>query len=542
METIQFRHRRAGERSQAQTRRRPWRRLHPGSALVAVIFVLLLMTLLGGTLMTMTTNNLHIGDIQRRNAIAFNLAESGSSRAALWLRQQGSPPSGTTAFDPWTNPVTFGEGSYSVTITPDPANASNYLKGYFMTATGTANGQTQKVNVWMRQASFGRYAYFTDSEVSSITGNPIWFKKGEVIDGPAHSNNSTETYNDGAGLVTQPTYFHINWNGSTAPIFLDQLTSVANQIEYNPSMPTTETDWKKIFRDGSSGFKLGVNPIDLPTSSDVQKNAAWGATSGFPSSNGVYVPNNGTATNGGIYIKGDASVALTVASGNQVFTITQGSTTTTVTLNKSTNQTDVQVGAAAPTHYDGLTNGVIYSENNITSLSGTVADNQVSGSSIVKRNAFTIAADVNAGRKITITNHLQYNTPPDKTQAYNSTANLAAGTLGLLAKDVMIGSAAPSDLKLHAVVLAGGKNTSDGSFWVENYSTGGSPTGKGNLNLIGGIIQKKRGPVGTFNPTTGATVSGYAKNYSYDPRMADNPPPFFPTTGAYDQLSWRRIP
>jgi hypothetical protein len=202
----------------------------------------------------------------------------------------------------------------------------------------------------------------------------------------------------------------------------------------------------------------------------------------------------------------------------------------------------VRGGAGAPTHYDGLTNGVIYSEDNVTSLSGTVADNQVSGSSIVKRNAFTIAADVNAGRKITITNHLQYNTPPDKTQPYNSTANLAAGTLGLLAKDVMIGSAAPSDLKLHAVVLAGGKNTSDGSFWVENYSTGGSPTGKGNLNLIGGVIQKKRGPVGTFNPTTGATVSGYAKNYSYDPRMADNPPPFFPTTGAYDQLSWRRIP
>jgi hypothetical protein len=503
------------------------RRRHPGSALVAVIFVLMVMTLLGGTLVTLTMNNLHIGDIQRRNAVAFNLAESGTSRGALWLRQQSSPPGGTTAFAPWTNPVAFGDGSYSVTITPDAGNASNYLKAYYITATGTANGQTQKVEVEMRQASFGRYAYFTDYEVSSITGSPIWFKKGEVIDGPAHSNNS-----DGSD-------FHINWNGSTAPIFLDQLTAASSSITYNPAMPDNETDWKKIFRDGSRGFKLGVGRIELPDSTDVQKNAAWGATSGFPSTNGVYVPNNGSAALGGIYIKGDSTVALSVVSGNQVFTITQGSTTTTVTLNKTTNQTDVQVGSGTVNHYDGLTNGVIYTENDITSLSGTVADNQVSGGSIVKRSAFTIAADVNAGRKVTITNHLQYNTLPDKTQVYNSTANLAAGTLGLVAKDVMIGSAAPSDLKLHAVVLAGGKNTSDGSFWVETWGTG---TAKGNLNLIGGLIQKKRGPVGTFNPTTGATVTGYAKNYSYDPRMADNPPPFFPTTGTYDQLSWRRIP
>lgn len=503
------------------------RRRHPGSALVAVIFVLLVMTLMGGTLVTLTMNNLHVGDIQRRNAIAFNLAESGSSRASLWLRQQASPPSGTSAFDPWTNPVAFGDGSYSVTITPDAANATNYLKKYFITATGTANARTQKVEAVMRQASFGRYAYFTDYEVSSITGNPIWFKKGEVIDGPAHSNNTDESD------------FHINWNGSTAPIFLDQVTAAGDAITYNPGMPTNETDWKKIFRDGSRGFKLSVNRIELPDSTNVQRDAAWGATSGFPSTNGVYVPNNGSATLGGIYIKGDSTVALSVVGGNQVFTIVQGGTTTTITLNKSTNQTDVQVGAGTVDHYDGLTNGVIYSADNITSLQGTVADNQVSGGSIVKRTAFTIAADVNAGKKITIGGHLQYNTSPDKTQAYNSTANLAAGTLGLVAKDVMIGSAAPSDLKLHAVVLAGGKNTTDGSFWVETWGTGGA---KGNLNLIGGLIQKKRGPVGTFNPTTGATVTGYAKNYSYDPRMADNPPPFFPTTGGYDQLSWRRIP
>jgi hypothetical protein len=40
----------------------------------------------------------------------------------------------------------------------------------------------------------------------------------------------------------------------------------------------------------------------------------------------------------------------------------------------------------------------------------------------------------------------------------------------------------------------------------------------------------------------GVINHGYAKNYSYDPRLAITPPPFYPTTGQYDRLSWRVLP
>ena len=53
------------------------------------------------------------------------------------------------------------------------------------------------------------------------------------------------------------------------------------------------------------------------------------------------------------------------------------------------------------------------------------------------------------------------------------------------------------------------------------------------------IIQNKRGPIGTFNPSTNTPTSGYTKDYHYDPRMAVDPPPFFPTTGEYDVHSWQ---
>ncbi len=72
------------------------------------------------------------------------------------------------------------------------------------------------------------------------------------------------------------------------------------------------------------------------------------------------------------------------------------------------------------------------------------------------------------------------------------------------------------------------------SFTVENYASG---TPRGSLKIIGGVIQNRRGPVGTFN--SGGIVSGYSKDYAWDFRLADNPPPSFPTTGVIVTLSWK---
>ena len=86
------------------------------------------------------------------------------------------------------------------------------------------------------------------------------------------------------------------------------------------------------------------------------------------------------------------------------------------------------------------------------------------------------------------------------------------------------------DFYLHAVVMALGT-----SFRAENYSSGptdvndcnGVDNGRGCIYLSGGIIQEKRGPVGTSAGT------GYAKRYTYDRCAVVNPPPYFPTTGRF---------
>jgi hypothetical protein len=86
------------------------------------------------------------------------------------------------------------------------------------------------------------------------------------------------------------------------------------------------------------------------------------------------------------------------------------------------------------------------------------------------------------------------------------------------------------DLYLHSVIMALGT-----SFQVENYNQGpnnatgcqGTADGRGCLYLSGGLIQNNRGAVGT----TGGT--GFIKRYSYDRCAVVNPPPYFPTTGRF---------
>jgi len=74
------------------------------------------------------------------------------------------------------------------------------------------------------------------------------------------------------------------------------------------------------------------------------------------------------------------------------------------------------------------------------------------------------------------------------------------------------------------------------SFTVANYQVGPP---KGTLNVYGGLIQARRGAVGTFSGTTGQKLSGYSKDYQYDMRFSNLAPPFFPTTGAYQQVLWQ---
>lgn len=502
---------------------KPYRRTknRRGAALITTASLILLLVTLGSALLATMMRGLHLSRHIEESTLAFNVAESGADRAMRWLKEQAYPPAGLSVIRPWgTSPQTLGNGSYRVDIYPDPGNNNSILKAYKIVSTGTIYGKTDVIEMILREQSFGRYAYFTDRETSSVSGGRIWFFGGDRIRGPAHSNNEGGSN------------FQIDWQGSTAPIFEDMVTAAGLSMNYAPRNPTSEADFLKIYKDGSRGFRLDVDRIPLPSSTTRQRDAAWGASTSFPGSNGVYVP-----AAGGIYVRGDSSVVAGVdGSSRQYYDITQGSTTTRVTIDLVANRRLVRVGSGSTTTIAGSGTGVLYSTGHITSLRGTIGNNKVSGGTITHRNAYTIATDVIGGKNITITNDLAYQSQPNPSLPITDPANQLPGTLGLMGRNVTIASGTTTGLDIGAIILAGGETVADGSFGVADYN---SKTPTGTINLMGGVIQKARGAVGTISG--GVLQTGYHKNYYYDPRLADYPPPYFPTTGLYDVLSWRKV-
>ena len=100
----------------------------------------------------------------------------------------------------------------------------------------------------------------------------------------------------------------------------------------------------------------------------------------------------------------------------------------------------------------------------------------------------------------------------------------------LIVKDTYNALDDTQDFTIHGVMMALGS-----SFRVENFDQGPTDVngcgvkknGRGCIFLSGGIIQQARGPVGRSDGT------GFAKRYSYDRCAVVNPPPYFPTTGRF---------
>jgi hypothetical protein len=174
------------------------------------------------------------------------------------------------------------------------------------------------------------------------------------------------------------------------------------------------------------------------------------------------------------------------------------------------------------------TNGLLYVKDSTTGGASTRKGNVYISGTLDGRLTVASAFDIH------VTNHVRYAAHPTNTPPSDD-------ALGLLAmRNVVIASSCPDNLDLYAHIIASGKTTptsaSDGSFWVTNYQSGGV---RGNLTVYGGIVQDKRGPVGTIY-SSGALKTGYNKQYIYDTRFSDSPPPFYPTlTNEYTWKAWR---
>lgn len=427
-------------------------------------------------------------------ALNLNTGVQGSYAAAISLTPQSGLSQNPT--QPAADTYRF---YYDYEITASAALANPGIQK-------TVNLRKGSFSIDVHLDNFAKYALFTSQHMTP-SASTVWFTANTNFSGPVATNTRFSFANNPSGHFTeevtqlQNTARFYN-NGS--PLLLDADSNADRDVP--------------IF---DNEFERSHSMINLPSSvsqTDLKAQALGGTAE--PGSNGVYVPNDGTAVTGGIYVRGnqgqssdDAAVSMGIdGNGNPVYSITRGSSTTTVTVDYANNQTKVQTGSGTNT-YQGIPDGIgnegviLYVNDNIKSLSGTVQ----------KDSTVTVSSE----RDVIITSNITYEKDPrlPENAGYDN-------LLGILSwgGNVRIGSSAPNNITINAVVMA-----PTGIFTVDNYNSG-SP--RGTATLLGGSITQFYGAFGTFSGSS--PLSGYGRNFVYDSRMLQGiAPPYFPYIGSF---------
>lgn len=518
-----------------------------GAALLTVILLLLLVSVLVAAFVTTITgeramsSNVHVAREALYSADAGvrlseqKLANMGKFKLDSLVNIYTSPgsvikypslifPKGGIVTQS-TNPAFSSTATISYTDSMFSIVSQVYNYEYTITSTGTQSttGTRQVVSSGILKLSAGRgsfsdYLMFTNNHTMP-DGKAVWFTSSGSFQGRVHTNGE------------------FRFQGR--PTFADLVTSANNNAWYYNKGNNKEvnddhygsTDVPNFY----GGFKRGQANVSLPTNSFSQQFAAIGGdptTVGTPPNsainfaisgggnsasttppNGVYVARAGTTVTGGIYVQGnlDKAVLSVDNSGNQVYTMTQGGTTTTITVDRAANKTSVKQGGGPNVNYTGLADSVMYVTGTLNDLGGPA------------RVGTTIPPALADGTKLIIA------TPNDIVIQHDLKTNdylNGDSVLGLFSSNgsVRIGTTAPNDVQIESFVMASG---SSGAFSVDNYNSG-SP--RGSVHLTGGFTAQYYGAFGQFG-TNGAITHGYARDFHFDDRGLT--PPYFPATSIF---------
>ncbi|HSW56138.1 MAG TPA: hypothetical protein VLH59_13720 [Ignavibacteriaceae bacterium] len=175
----------------------------------------------------------------------------------------------------------------------------------------------------------------------------------------------------------------------------------------------------------------------------------------------------------------------------------------------SSNFTALYLPSAAP-------NGLIYAKDCVVRLQGVVKGRYTLGCS---------SSSTSTGKgTVWLDDDIVYETNPQVDP--NST-----DLFGIVAENyvwITENAANKNSINIQASVFS-----EQWGFGAYNYN--GRPV-SGDINLLGGIQQNYRQPVGTFD--SNGIKSGFTKQYRYDWRLAFMSPPFYPGTGGFKIVSW----
>ncbi len=456
-----------------------------------------------------------------------------------------------------------GKPAWSCTNLPPNTTQFTYVYNYSITVQGQSKGGENAT-------LFDRGQITLVANVVNASSKTSFAAWGMFID----------TYNicDGGtlvpGTISGPVFTNGSWNFGTGKYtFTDKVGSAGPTAGYQNGscVPVAGPSGNGIAPTFQKGFTLGQPAVPLPTNDFNQQRAVLDGkgTGGQPTqselnttlrdakgnsypssgkpSTGVFMPvtNSGgvpTFTGGGIMVEGDANVTLTPSgAAGQIYQITQGSTTTTITIDPTpkvgfpNGTTTVSVNGSSqptisgvPTMFDPSTGSnlgydtMLYVDGNITGLSGPAQ-----GSPAINDGT---ALTITAAKNVTLTGDLLYKSPPVTLTANGSTpadslipGNDHGQTLGIFT--------ASGDIILNDKQINPKTGKFDGVMEVDASLATISANGTGGLinpnaqitqlTIVGGRIQNNIKNINTIT-----------RNVMFDVRYANGnfSPPWFPST------------
>lgn len=376
----------------------------------------------------------------------------------------------------WTGPMATDMmgGSGSITVDSTAAFGSRV----YLTIKGVTgppdNEYTTTIKAEANRPAFSIYSYFTDEEPV------IYFADGDTLNGPVHTNGT----------------FHIDGD----PVFNGRVSS--------PNQPQEEWGSEPEYNQGSN---FSADEIALPTDlGNLSSEAQSGGLRYDDDKIRVEFKSDGTADITRYQQTGTQQGEC--VDWNWDWNSSQGWHQTCEQYEQipqyvAINTTPVNEDLA---HTAGF-NGII-SSSGLIEVKGVLDGN----------------VTLHSEQDVHIIGDIMYEDfDPATPKAELSSDNL----LGIVSEgDVMVAENAhqdigSEDLNITASIMAMGE-----SFWIEGYDSG---THRGQLRILGGLIQQERGPVGTSGGT------GYDKYYSYDSRLLENATPNFPKVKRFEITSWR---
>jgi Tfp pilus assembly protein PilX len=566
-----------------------------GMALITVLFLTILMTILGLTMVVSVNSDMMINGYYGNERASYYAADSGINIARQYVINQLYSSVAQTSCLGWGANAVAGCTAPPLNATTAATAALNslqsaYAGGFAALNTSTASGSWPSSFMLYSNASCttsvtpsGTTSTFANVNGSSlITSYAFSFSytlcsvgRGAALQRTAVQESGTLTVNVhsqdippptfagyGAfinnytpcsgylvpGTFSGPTFTNGAWElgNSGAYIFTNHVGQANSQIDYwigGNCNKSSASSYPGINVNFEQGLTLGEPAVPLPPNSYSQ---AWAAIDGigcgeatgpacngssngslptnaqlnsymkdvngnaYPAtgtSSGVFLPYSGstlgsgttTGSAGGIYVQGNASVVLTPGtdgSGNltQIYTITQGSTVTTVTTDPGANTTTISSGGTNKT-LTGIPENLVSNPGSPTPgtmlyVNGTITGLKGPGQGVaaIQSNAMiTIAGSSN----IDITGDIIYTVEPVTLSAADTLTAAAANGYNASATNAL------------GVFTASGNIQLSSSYANQNLEVDGS------LAAIG-----QTGTGGCTSSTCGFTVSGSINTFN----------------------------